>query len=172
MSQGESLRHVSSSAWSFGDAAASLGSMPRVARNALPDGIFHVTGRGVARDAIFRDDIDYAQFVRQLLRARDEYRWTLHAYCLLPNHFHLIVEATRLDLSSGMHRLAGRYAQRFNERYDRVGHVFQNRFSSYVIESEEHFARALAYVHANPIEAGLCAQAEEWRWSSRPSDSD
>ncbi len=146
--------------------------MPRLARCALPDGIFHVTGRGVARAAIFRDGIDYADFERHLFRIRDEFAWTLHAYCLLPNHYHLIVETARRDLSTGMQRLNGRYAQRFNARYDRVGHVFQNRFSSYVIESEEHFARALAYVHANPIEAGLCERAEEWPWTSALAESD
>jgi putative transposase len=146
--------------------------MPRLARSTLPDGIFHVTGRGVAREAIFLDGIDYADFERQLFRVRDEYAWTLHAYCLLPNHYHFIVETSRRDLSTGMHRLTGRYAQKFNRRYDRVGHVFQNRFSSYVIESEEHFERAVAYVGANPVEAGLCEQPEDWPWSGGPSDSD
>jgi putative transposase len=144
--------------------------MPRIARNTLPDGIFHVTGRGVARDSIFRDGIDYADFERHLLRVRDLYEWTLHAYCLLPNHYHLIVETTQRDLSIGMQKLNGRYAQRFNQRYDRVGHVFQNRFSSYVIESEEHFERALAYVAANPIEAGLCERIEDWPWMTGPRD--
>jgi REP-associated tyrosine transposase len=146
--------------------------MPRLARAVLPDGLFHVTARGVARAPIFRDGIDYAEFERQLLKVRDEFWWTLHAYCLLPNHYHLIVESKRGDLSAGMHKLNGRYAQRFNRRYDRVGHVFQNRFSSYVIETEEHFLRALDYVRANPIEAGLCASLDEWPWSGGLSDSD
>ncbi len=66
----------------------------------------------------------------------------------------------------------GRYAQRFNQRYDRVGHVFQNRFGSYVIESEEHFERALGYVRANPVEAGLCRRIAEWPWAHGPFDSD
>jgi putative transposase len=127
--------------------------------------MFHVTARGVARARIFLDGIDYAAFERQLLEVRDEHSWTLHAYCLLPNHYHLIVETRRAKLSAGMHRLNGRYAQRFNRRYDRVGHVFQNRFGSYVISSEEHFERALAYVRANPVEAGLCRSIEEWPWS-------
>ena len=104
--------------------------MPRVARRDLPDGMFHVTGRGVAREAVFRDGIDYADFERQLLKVRDEFEWTLHAYCLLPNHYHLIVETSRSDLSSGMQRLNGRYAQRFNQRYDRVGHVCSRTDSS------------------------------------------
>ena len=146
--------------------------MPRVARSALPDGMFHVTARGVAREPIFRDGIDYADFERQLFRVRDDYAWTLHAYCLLPNHYHLVVEATRRDLSTGMQKLNGRYAQRFNRRYDRVGHVFQNRFSSYVIEGEGHFLRALAYVRANPVEAGLCENVDDWPWSGDSSDAD
>jgi putative transposase len=146
--------------------------MPRVARSALPDGMFHVTARGVAREPIFRDGIDYADFERQLFRVRDDYAWTLHAYCLLPNHYHLVIEAMRRDLSTGMQKLNGRYAQRFNRRYDRVGHVFQNRFSSYVIESEGHFLRALAYVRANPVEAGLCENVDDWPWSGGSSDAD
>ncbi len=144
--------------------------MPRVPRRDLPDGTFHVTGRGVGREAVFRDGIDYADFERQLLRVRDEFQWTLHAYCLLPNHYHLIVETSRSDLSSGMQRLNGRYAQRFNQRYDRVGHVFQNRFKSFVIDSEEHYERAVAYVLANPVEAGLCEQIEDWPWTTGPRD--
>jgi putative transposase len=144
--------------------------MPRLARSVLPDGIFHVTVRGVARAAIFRDEIDYAPFERHLFKIRDMYAWTLHAHCLLPNHYHLIVEATQENLSTGMHKLNTRYGQRFNERHDRVGHVFQNRFSSYVIESEEHYLRALAYVAANPVKAGLCRRADDWRWRTGPRD--
>ena len=146
--------------------------MPRVARSVLPDGIFHVTARGNAREVIFRDGIDFADFERRLLEVRDRFAWTLHAYCLLPNHYHLIVGTSRLDLSTGMQRLNGRYAQRFNERYERVEHVFQNRFKSYVIESEEHFERALAYVGENPVEAGLCERSDDWPWRAGPSDSD
>ena len=146
--------------------------MPRTARAALPDGIFHITGRGVARASIFLDELDYADFQMALLRVEEEFGWKLHAYCLLPNHYHLIVETTRADLSAGMQRLNGRYAQRFNQRYDRVGHVFQNRFGSYVIESEEHFERALAYVRANPVEAGVCRRIVEWPWAYGPFDSD
>ena len=146
--------------------------MPRLARAALPDGIFHVTGRGVARSSIFRDELDYAYFQMALLRVEETFAWKLHAFCLLPNHYHLIVEALRRDLTAGMQQLNGRYAQRFNKRYDRVGHLFQNRFSSYVIESEEHLVRALAYVGANPVEAGLCDRIADWPWASGPFDSD
>jgi REP-associated tyrosine transposase len=147
-------------------------AVARLARNVLPDGMFHVTARGVARGEIFLDEFDYAEFERQLLKIGDEYDWTIHAYCLLPNHYHLVVEAKQSDLTTGMHRLNGGHAQRFNRKYDRAGHVFQNRFSSYVIETEEHFFRALAYVHANPVEARLCSRPDDWRWSGGVSDAD
>jgi putative transposase len=146
--------------------------VPRLARNELPDGFFHITVRGVARGAIFRDELDYADFRDHLLRVGQLYGWTIHAYCLMPNHYHLVIETTQADLSRGMHRLNGRYAQRFNQRYDRVGHVFQNRFNSYVIESEQYLERALAYVRANPVEAGLCARDSDWPWVGGVSDRD
>ena len=145
--------------------------MPRVARNKLHDGFFHVTARGVALNTIFRDELDYADFQKHLMRVCEAYGWTLHAHCLLPNHYHLIVETSQCQLSAGMHRLNGRYAQRFNRRYDRVGHVFQNRFSSYIIETEAHFARALAYVATNPVEAGLCSRIGDWPWGTGLRDS-
>ena len=146
--------------------------MPRIARSELSDGVFHVTNRGVERGTIFRDGIDYAEFERQLLSVSDEYAWGLRAYCLLPNHYHLVVEAKQADLSTGMHKLNGRYAQRFNRRYDRAGHVFQNRFGARVIETDEHYERALAYVVGNAVEAGLCERAEDWPWVGGPSDLD
>ena len=139
--------------------------MPREARSVLPDGVFHVTSRGVARTLIFRDELDYAEFAAQLSRVEETCGWAVHAYCLMPNHYHLIVEATQADLSRGMHRLNGHYARRFNERYDRTGHLFQNRYSSYVIDDERHFERALAYVQDNPVRAGLCEQLEDWPWT-------
>jgi putative transposase len=143
----------------------------RVPRKALGDGFFHITARGVARTTIFRDELDYATFRTQLLRIAERYNWTLHAYCLMPNHYHLIVRAKQEDLSNGMHRLNGGYAQGFNARYERVGHLFQNRFKSHAIESEEHFERALAYVHENPAAAGLCEDGTAWPWMDMARDS-
>jgi putative transposase len=139
--------------------------MPRVPRNALPDGCFHVTARGVARAPIFIDDADYIYFQDLLENVSERFGWTVHAHCLLPNHYHLVVESSRESLSKAMHRLNGLYAQRFNRRHDRVGHLFQNRYSSYVIESEEYFEQVIAYVRANPVEAGLCESVEDWPWA-------
>ena len=146
--------------------------MTRVPRSALPDGFFHVTARGFGRSTIFREERDYLEFRNQLLRVTRKFAWKIHAYCFMPNHYHLIVETTQPQLSQGMQRLNGRYAQAFNERYDRRGHVFESRFSSYVIETEEHLERALAYVRANPVDAGLCERIADWPWAYGPFDSD
>lgn len=138
--------------------------MPRTPRSVIPGGVFHVTCRGVARAAICVDEIDYRALGKQLQEVARRFTWDLMAYCLMPNHYHLIVEADQEQLSAGMHRLNGLYAQRFNRRHDRVGHLFQNRFSSWLIETEEHLERAVAYVLGNPVEAGLCEFGEEWPW--------
>jgi putative transposase len=141
--------------------------MPRRPRRDLPDGIFHVTSRGVARAAIVRDTQDYLDLQAQLAEVTGKFEWLLYAHCLMPNHYHLILETDREVLSAGMHRLNFLHAQRFNRRYDRVGHLFQNRFKSRVIESDEHLAAAILYVRENPVRAGLCEVAADW-----PSASD
>jgi putative transposase len=139
--------------------------MPRQPRSLLGDGIFHVTARGVARSALFLDRADFAGFAVLLASVVERFRWGCHAYCLMPNHYHLVVETPRLKLSRGMHRLNFLYAQSFNDRYDRVGHLFQNRFGARLIESTEYLADACTYVRMNPVRAGLCRSADDWPWS-------
>ena len=107
-----------------------------------------------------------------MFRVAEKFAWKIHAYCLMPNHYHLVVEATQSELSQGMHRLNGRYARDFNQRYGRSGHLFESRFASYAIETEEHFERALAYVRANPVDSGLCERVADWPWAAGPFDSD
>ena len=141
-------------------------AMARLLRRELPDGIYHVTARGVARGAIFRDDDDRRLFLRLLARTVERHSWSCHAFCLMGNHYHLVVETLRVRLSAGVQRLNGAYAQTFNTRYGRSGHLFGERFSAHVIESEEHCLEACRYVILNPVRAGLCAQASEWLWSA------
>ena len=140
--------------------------MPRLARCLLPErGIYHVTTRGVARQAISRDDDDRRLFLALLARATRRTNWECHAFCLMPNHHHLIVE-TRPDLLSvGLHLLNGRYAQAFNERHERTGHLFGDRFAAFVIRDDEHLRAAVEYVLQNPVRAGLCRRADAWPWS-------
>jgi REP element-mobilizing transposase RayT len=140
--------------------------MPRRPRCFLPDGVFHVTVRGVARLEIFLDTLHYRTFFDTFDATSLRFEWYCHRYCALPNHFHLIVETTRERLSKGMHRVNFLYAQWFNAVHNRSGHVFQNRFGARVVETEEYFEAACEYVDLNPVRAGLCARPEEWPWSS------
>jgi putative transposase len=145
-------------------------AVPRRPRRDLDDGFFHVTARAVGGDALFRDDADRSDFVGQLARCTCAFLWVCHAYCLMTTHYHLLVETSRESLSRGMHRLNGVYAQRFNARHERRGHVFEGRFEAYVVDSEEHFAAAIEYVLSNPVRAGLCDSSAEWPWSGRMSE--
>jgi putative transposase len=142
--------------------------MVRLPRSVLPSyGVFHVTARGVDRCPIYLDDDDHAFF--DVILHLDGLRagWKCHAYCAMPNHFHAIVEAELKRVSWGFHRINGTYAQRFNERYGRVGHLFQSRFHAKVIGDDDHLGNACEYVWSNPVRSGLCAEARDWPWSGR-----
>ncbi|HEY5296231.1 MAG TPA: transposase [Gaiellaceae bacterium] len=139
--------------------------MARRPRNALPaNGAFHVTNRGVEQRRIYLDDSDRLRFIGLLDRAARRFSWRLSAYALMTNHFHLVVLADLEQLSRGMHQLSFRYAQGFNDRYERVGHLFQGRFKASSIESSEYYANACAYVFENPVRAGICAEPSAYRW--------
>jgi REP element-mobilizing transposase RayT len=120
----------------------------------------------VGKSTIFFDDLHFETFMALFESARFRFKWNCEYYCLMPNHYHLILEALRPRLSRGMHWLNGRYAQWFNTVHGRAGHVFQNRFGAYVIDTDAHFERACAYIEENPVRAGLCANPEDWPWSS------
>jgi REP-associated tyrosine transposase len=139
--------------------------MPRRPRADLPDGVFHVTTRGVAEAPIYLDDEDRARFVRLLHNVMRRHSWICHAYCLMTTHYHLLLETKRADLSPGMRELNGLYARGFNDRYDRKGHVFGERYAAFVVDSVAHFAEARRYVLDDPVRAGLCSSAEQWPWS-------
>lgn len=148
-----------------------VGFMPRPLRQDLPDGIYHVTARGVDRDAVFRDDADRVLFLRLLSETVDRHKWICHAFCLMGTHYHLVVETSQAALSRGLHGLNGLYAQLFNRRHGRSGHLFGGRFHAWVLDDEEHFRQACHYIAQNPVRAGLCRQPEDWPWSSeRPRE--
>ena len=132
-----------------------------------PYGRFHATARGVNRCLIYLDDDDRLPFMHSLRRLTLEYELSCPAFCMMPNHFHAIFEGARDAMSRLMHRLNGVHAQRFNERHDRSGHLFQSRFHAREIQDDEQFGRAIDYVWANPVRAGLCAEPHDWRWSGQ-----
>ena len=139
--------------------------MPRILRTTLPDGYFHITARGVGQRVIYVDADDYRSFLGLFGATVRRQAWDVWAFCLMPNHYHVVLEATRQALSEGVQWLDGVYAQEFNHRHARWGHLFGARFASWVIESEEHLYAACHYVVENPVRAGLCDRPEDWPWS-------
>ena len=105
-------------------------------------------------------------FLAILSRVVGRLWWGCHAFCLMTNHFHLLIETQDESLSAGMQRLNGEYAQSFNRRHGSVGHLFQDRFYSVMVEKEAHALELIRYVALNPVAAGLCRAPEDWFWSS------
>lgn len=139
--------------------------MARPLRSLYSPGYYHVFARGVNRCAIFRTRADRLEFLRLLADARARYGWNCWAFCLMGNHYHLVIEAAQPRLSSGIQWLNGVYAARFNRAHGRVGHLFGGRFGAIAIESEEQLSVTCDYVIHNPVRAGICATASEWPWS-------
>ena len=139
--------------------------MPRPLRIQEPGATYHVIVRAVEGAALFRDSDDSRLFVRLLGRTITKHGWRLHAYCLMTTHSHAVIETPAPNLARGMQNLNGRYAQMFNERHGRSGHLVHSRYTAVVIESEEQYAAAVRYIWLNPVRAGLCERAEEWPWS-------
>jgi REP-associated tyrosine transposase len=142
--------------------------MPRFPRCQLPaEGVYHVTARGVAGLPIFVSDVDRHDFVDLLTSIASATAWECHVFCLMTTHYHLVVEALLERLSAGMHQLNGRYAMLFNRRHDRRGHLFESRFSAWVVRDEEHYEATCRYVLDNPARAGLDAPGRPWPWAAQ-----
>jgi REP element-mobilizing transposase RayT len=140
--------------------------MGRTAR-AEPDGaIYHVTQRGNGGQAIFLDDPERKFFLAQLEITAERYGWCCLAYCLMSNHYHLVIETRAPTLGEGMRRLGTVHAQTFNRRHGTYGHVFQERYGSVLARTDEQLAQLLRYVALNPVAAGLCRDPRAWPWSS------
>jgi putative transposase len=135
-------------------------------RENIEGGIYHVYARGNAGDLVFRDDADNRRYLRRLSDVVVHRQWRCLAYCLMKNHLHLLIETKTANLSSGMQRLQGGYAQSFNTRYERTGHVFQGRYGAVRMQSDGQVCTAAAYIARNPVAAGLCDRPDEWSWSS------
>ena len=131
-----------------------------------PGAVWHVTARGNEKREIFRDDADRESWLSLLGKVVVSFGWRLHGYVLMGNHYHLIVETPIPCLSRGMRHLNGVYTQAFNRRHRRVGHLFQGRFKSILVEKESHLLELLRYVVLNPVRAALVRSPCEWVWSS------
>lgn len=138
--------------------------MPRKARITSNSGLYHIVARGNGKQILFEDDEDYERFLDTLKRYRDEEHFEIIAYCLMDNHFHLLLHADK-GLDRIMKKISGSYAFYFNEKYARSGHLFQDRYSSEPIDDDRYLLAVVRYIHNNPLKAGI-ASREEYPWSS------
>lgn len=122
--------------------------------------------RGNDGQKIFTCDEDRIRLCLMLQKASEEHNIRIHAYCFMGNHIHLVLEPTTVSLSKGVHAFAGRYAQYFNRRYKKRGHLFQDRFRSILVENDTYLARLVRYIHLNPVRAELVKMPQDYRWSS------
>jgi putative transposase len=140
-----------------------MSTPPRVE---VPGGIYHVTARGNSQKAIYRDDVEREVFLVLLERSSKKHGWIVLAYCLMDNHYHLVLQTPSGQLSQGFCELNSGFARVMNLRHGRGNHLFGRRFWSELIERESHMLEAARYVVLNPVRAGICERPEQWPWSS------
>lgn len=139
--------------------------MPREARKKSESGYYHIVLRGIGKQILFEDDEDNERFLSTVQRYRRELGFELVAWCLMENHAHLLIRDGHDRLEQIMKKIAGSYAYYFNHKYDRVGHLYQDRFKSEAVEDDAYLLTVIRYIHNNPQKAGL-APAGQYRWSS------
>lgn len=140
--------------------------MARPLRIEFPGALYHVTCRGNRQEQIYTCDDDHYLWLRLFAQTCMEFKWTCYAWCHMTNHFHVVIETSEPNLSKGMAWLNGNFTRRFNRAHDRVGHVFQGRYHSVLVQRETYLMELARYVVLNPVRAGLVRDAGEWRWSS------
>ena len=140
--------------------------MPRSQRTELAGGIHHVYVRGAVRQTIYLDDRDREWYLAKLARVARWMPWNCLSYCLMGTHMHLLIETPQPNLGAGMQRLHGPFAQAFNRRHEKDGHVFGGRYEAKLIRTDAQLWATVRYIVRNPVVAGLCSTPEAWPWSS------
>ena len=140
--------------------------MARKKREWYPGATYHVMSRGNRQKAIFKDVDDYIQFLNYIKLVQEKYPFKLHAYCLMTNHFHLEIETEQDEIWKIMQKILALYSSEFNHKYKYVGHVFQGRYVSSIIEDDTYFLEVSRYIHLNPVKAGMVREALDYKYSS------
>ena len=141
--------------------------MARNARLFLENVSHHIVGRGSRKDRIFYSDEDYERFLSLLWKYKNKFKAKLYAYCLMPNHIHLLLDtATKQLLSKTMHGISLSYAMYFNSKYKKCGHLWQNRYKNNLVRNDQYLLNVVNYIEYNPVKAGICTKPEEYPWSS------
>ena len=131
-----------------------------------PGAVYHITSRGNGRADIYLDDKDRAHFIELFGQVSAIFNWSCYTYCLMDNHYHLVIETRDANLSRGMRQLNSVYCQRFNQRHRRVGHVLQGRYKGILVDKESYLLELVRYVILNPVRAQMTKTAGQWKWSS------
>ncbi|MFA5063336.1 MAG: transposase [Candidatus Omnitrophota bacterium] len=141
--------------------------MPRTARVTIENGCYHIITRGNQKQKVFVEHRDYEKYLSLLARYKKKYRFKLYCFCLMPNHVHLVIEVNNTYvLNKIMRSLNLSYTLYFNLKYNKVGHLWQDRFKSKIIEKDAYLIGCMNYIEANPIRASLVANLTEYKWSS------
>ncbi|MHB1420234.1 MAG: REP-associated tyrosine transposase [Bacillota bacterium] len=140
--------------------------MPRAARKQSSSGIYHAMVRGNEKKDIFHDDEDRSRFIETMLRMKEDGNYEIYAYCLMDNHVHLLIKEENDSIQRSMKRICVSYVHYFNDKYQRTGHLLQDRFRSEAVEDDRYILAVARYIHNNPVKAGLASKAEDYRWSS------
>ena len=140
--------------------------MPRAPRTKSKSNIYHIIMRGINRQAIFEDIEDREKFIQTLQKYKDICQFKLYAYCLMDNHLHLLLMVDKEPLETVIRRICGSYVLGYNNKYDRVGNLFQDRFKSEPVENDKYFVTALRYIIQNPVKAGMVTKIEDYQWTN------
>lgn len=140
--------------------------MPRGPRERSGSGIYHVMLRGINRQTIFESDDDRNRFLATIKEYVDVGKCNFYGYCLMDNHIHLLLQEADDDISTSIKRICASYVFWYNKRYERCGHLFQERFKSEVVETDNYFRVVLRYIHQNPIKAKMCKALADYKWTS------
>lgn len=140
--------------------------MPRKPRIASESGIYHIILRGINRQCIFEDEEDNVKFSQTLHIYKEISEYSIHAYCLMGNHVHLLMKVGKEPLEQVMRRICGSYVYWYNNKYERIGNLFQDRFKSEPVENDAYFLTVIRYIYQNPVKAGLVKRIEQYKWSN------
>lgn len=140
--------------------------MARPYRLQIEDGFYHVTSRGDDRKPVFKSEYDYRKFLEYLITAKEKFKFYVHAYCLMTNHYHLFLETTQANLSKIMQYINTAYTIYYNIKRKRVGHLFQGRYKSILVQADAYYSELTRYIHLNPVRAKIIDNPQKYLWSS------
>lgn len=140
--------------------------MPRDARNRSESGIYHIMLRGINRQHIFEDDRDIERLLETIKKYKEVSKFEIYAYCIMSNHIHMLIKEMDESISDIIKRISSSYVFWYNKKYERCGHLFQERYKSEVVEDEEYFLTVLRYIHQNPLKARIVKNIAQYKWSS------